>query len=302
MAKTEATQVAQTGDSFEPRLVMADWGEEWKLLQKARKHADDATYWDAKAKTFPVKHGSQEGYVARFLDLARISSDDIVLDMGCGTGALATPLAQAGCKVIACDFSQGMLEVMMEDQRQLGIDTVDVRVLSWADDWGAAGLTENCVDVALASRSIATDDLKESLLRLNRVARKRACITLPSSSSPRTDEALMVAAGLKDFVGHDFVYAFNILVQLGLRPEVHYIPNKRIDRFESFDEALEKLTEIVVAGARGRAGQEMIDAVPRNLSAWLADNLVEVDGIYELAKPRDVVWAFISWDTRDEIS
>ena len=61
--------------AFTPLLATTDWNEEWQRLQIAREHADDAAIWDEKAKTFPVKHGSQEGYVARFLELACSSVD-----------------------------------------------------------------------------------------------------------------------------------------------------------------------------------------------------------------------------------
>ena len=40
-------------------------------------------------------------------------------------------------------------------------------------------------DVAIASRSIATADLRDALLRLTEVARRRVCITLATGSPPR---------------------------------------------------------------------------------------------------------------------
>ena len=49
---------------FTPMLTTRDWNEEWKALQTARERSDDSAVWDAKAKSFPVKHGSQQGYVA----------------------------------------------------------------------------------------------------------------------------------------------------------------------------------------------------------------------------------------------
>ena len=283
---------------FTPLLYTTDWNEEWKRLQAAREHSDDAAVWDRKAESFPVKHGSQEGYVSRFLELAAIQPGETVLDMGCGTGALATPLAMAGNHVIACDFSTRMLEVMLEDQKSLGIEDVDAKLLSWADDWDAVGLTENSVDVALASRSIATDDMHDALMRLNRVARRRVCVTLAYGSSPRVDDDLMSAAGLREYIGHDFLYSFNILANLGFKPEVAYIPSSRTERFESFEEALGKLTDMVETACKGRASRSEIAAIPEKLSAWLSENLVEIDGVLQLAKPRTVHWAFIAWDAR----
>ena len=281
---------------FTPLLTTRDWNEEWKELQRARKHADDAAAWDERAKTFPVKHGSQSGYVSDFLELAAIEPGETVLDMGCGTGALATPLAQAGHKVIACDFSEGMLNMLRADQRELGIEGVDVRQMSWADDWTRFGLAQGCVDVALASRSIVTADLKESLLKLDWAARRRVCITLPCGASPKTDARLLRAAGIERRLGHDFVYAFNILASCGIRPEVSYILNTRLELFESPDEALERFSLVASEAAKGLATPDEIAAIPDRLRPWLDENLVEDGNGFHLREPREVVWAFIAWN------
>ncbi len=287
-----------SNDEFIPSLIATDWNEEWKKLQVVREKTDDSTIWDAKAKSFPVKHGSQEGYIAEFLRLAGIEAHETVLDMGCGTGALATPLALQGCDMIACDFSQGMLDVMIADQQNLGVSGVDVKLMSWSDDWASFGVGPKCVDVAIASRSIATCDLRDSLERLDRVAKRRVCITLPGSSSPRCDDDLLLRAGLEGHVGHDFLYAFNILIQMGVKPEVAYIPNTRIERFDTFDEALDKFVTVAKEAARGYASVEQIESIPDRLRNWLEDSLIEVDGMLQLAEPRNVVWAFLAWEPK----
>ena len=39
-------------DEFTPLLTTTDWNEEWKELQKVRRHADDAAFWDKRSATF----------------------------------------------------------------------------------------------------------------------------------------------------------------------------------------------------------------------------------------------------------
>ncbi|MBQ9000882.1 MAG: class I SAM-dependent methyltransferase [Eggerthellaceae bacterium] len=284
-------------DIFTPLLTTTDWNAEWKRLQTARKHADSSEVWDKKAKTFPVKHGSQAGYVSHFLDLADVQPGEAVLDMGCGTGSLATPLAKAGHRVIACDFSRGMLDVMEADQRSLGVGGVEVHQISWTDDWEAVGLGTNCVDVAIASRSIATYDLQEALLKLGNVARRRACITLPRSATPKIDDSLLSAAGFDNRAGRDFLYAFNILAALGKSPEVSYIPNTRLELFDSFDDALAGFSSMVKDAVEGLASEREIEAIPTRLRPWLEDNLVQDDDSWHLKHERQVTWAFIAWST-----
>lgn len=281
--------------TFTPALTTTDWNEEWKELQVARRHSDDAAVWDEKAKTFPVAHGEQTSYVQQFLQLAGVQPGETVLDMGCGTGALATPLAQAGCHVIACDFSRGMLDAMEDDQRSLGVKGVSTHLISWADDWEAIGLREGSVDVALASRSIVTNDLKASLEKLDRVARRRVCITLPCGPSPKTDTRLLEAAGLSQQLGRDFLYAFNILAAMDKNPEVSYIPSVRIEAFPTFEEARDGFSKIVRDAAAHLVSADELEAALVRLRAWLEDALVEDETGVHLPTPRKVTWAFIAW-------
>lgn len=281
--------------SFISTLTSTDWNEEWKAMQAARRHADDASVWDEKAKTFPVKHGAQTGYVESFLALAGVQPGETVLDMGCGTGALATPLAQAGCHVIACDFSRGMLDAMEADQRELGVTGVEVHQMSWADDWGAFGLNEKSVDVALASRSIVTNDLRDSLLKLDRVARRRACITLPCGPSPKTDERLLAAAGLSQQLGRDFLYAFNILASMGINPEVAYIPSVRMEVYPTEKDALEGFSKIVRDAVEHLVTDEEMQSALARLRTWLEANLVQDERGFHLSEDRKVTWAFLAW-------
>lgn len=283
---------------FTSLLTSTDWNAEWKALQAARQNADDASWWDQKAKTFPVKHGVQTSYVEQFLKLADVREGEVVFDMGCGTGALATPLALAGHRVIACDFSRGMLSQMLADHEELGVTNVETHLMSWADNWEEFGVTENCADVAFASRSIATNDMQDSLMRLNRVARRRACITLPCGPSPRTDERLLEAAGIRERLGRDFMYAFNILAANGINPEVSYIPSARIEIFESFEDACTGFTDIVNGAVKGLATEEELADIPNRIRTWLESNLVEDERGFHLSEDRKVTWAFIAWTTQ----
>lgn len=280
---------------FTPLLSQRDWNEEWKALQRSRHHADDPAAWDAKAKSFPVKHGSQTPYADSFLALAAIEHGESVMDMGCGTGALAIPLAQEGHAVTACDFSRGMLSVMEKELESLDIHSVKVVQMSWEDDWAAFGIEPKSVDVAFASRSIATADLQDSLLKLSTVARRRCCITLPCGPSPKVNEELLEAAGLPARLGNDFLYGFNILASLGFHPEVAYIPSARREIFPTRAKALETYVSMIHSALSGVASEEELDRVPNNLDSWLDEHLKTTDQGFELDEVRSVLWAFIAW-------
>lgn len=301
---------------FAPLLSTYDWAEEWRRLQKHRKSPDDASFWDKRSATFATKDAPNP-YVDRFLELAAIKEGESVFDMGCGTGALTIPLVQAGHQVVAADFSSGMLSVLRSelDAAALPAAAGGARLIqmSWSDPWSEHGVGSDSVDIALASRSIATADIRDSLLRLTDVARRRVCITLSTGSSPRSDERLLAELGLAGKAGHDYLYAFNILVQEGLHPEVSYITSTRDDTFDSHQEARESFIRMIDSSLRiSGSGTAAEDAERRaayeRLEEWLDNSLIPnpdagkpdrkgvPQGKLKTTRPRTISWAFIAWD------
>ncbi len=294
-------------EPFVPLLTTRDWNEEWKQLQQRRRTPDDASYWDKRSATFATKDAPNP-YVERFLELAAVRPGETVLDMGCGTGALAIPLAAAGHKVVAADFSQGMLERLQEALYEKQVRGVIPKRMSWSDDWAALGVRPGMVDVCLASRSVATADMKDSLLRLTSAARRRVCITLTTGSSPRLDDRMLAAVGLDRVLGRDHLYAFNILANEGLKPELSYIESERRDTFASFADAQEAFGRMIDDTACVLASSEERARAHRRLDGWLKDNLEKNEragqpdkkgvpqGALRLREPRIITWAFISWN------
>ncbi len=301
---------ATTPSTFKPKLTTTDWGEEWKELQKARHAADDASYWDGRSKEFGGERGQRPDaspYAQSFIDLAQFQPGETIFDMGCGNGALACPLAQEGHHVIAADFSRGMIAALEKKCATYGIEGIETKLMSWQDDWEKCGVDPACADVAIASRSIVTDDLEKALVKLTRTARRRVCVTLPTGSSPRVDERIFEAIGVQKRLGRDYPYAFMILSNLGYHPEVRYITSNRFDTYDTKQEALEHLGRMV-DDVKGRLiDEDDVDQALEKLSAWLDDNLVENEhagetddrGIQKrlrLAMPRAITWTFIAWN------
>ena len=297
-------------NSFTPLLTTTDWNAEWKELQHARRHVDDATYWDERAKTFTTKD-SPNPYVERFLTLAQVRDGESVFDMGCGTGAIALPLAASGHKVTAADFSGGMLSGLRERAGKEGVTGIETIQMSWEDDWEEHGVAPRSHDVCTASRSIAVDDMRLALLKLSAVARRRVAITLPTGSSPRTDARVLDALGLANRVGRDHLYAIAMLVNLGFEPEVGYIKSTRLDTFSSVDDAVAKYRGMVESQA-AFVPEKRVQIALAKLRPWVESQLVENEnagkpdekgveqGILRLATPRVVSWAHISWNVEED--
>ena len=85
-------------DLIRSELLSADWNGEWMRLQANRRRADDSFEWDKRARHFrPLETAP---YARDFMKLLALEPGESVLDMGCGAGSIAIPLAQAGHPVI----------------------------------------------------------------------------------------------------------------------------------------------------------------------------------------------------------
>ncbi len=279
--------------STEPRLNLAgvDWAEAWTQAQAARAEPPGAEHWTKRSATYgDLRLGD---YERTFLARANVEPGETVLDFGCGTGLLAVPLAQMGCRVVACDFSEGMLAELARNAEAAGVaGFIDARLLAWDDDWEAAGVAPGSCDVAIASRSIATADMLGALRKLDRAARRRVCVTVAAGRSPRRDERAYEAVGRARPAVADHAYCAGILFQRGVFPEVSYIVTRSRPAFADRAAAACELTAMVGGDLtpQERAG---LDAF---LDAHYAEDPAAKPGrTYASDTLRTVRWAFIAW-------
>ena len=265
-----------------------DWKEAWGCYQHVRRAADNASYWNERAKSF-ANHAGTSPYAREFMERAKVKEGETILDMGCGSGALAIPMALAGHDVYACDFSTAMLGIVEEAAHANGVaDKIHTKLVSWADDWDE--LDVPVCDVAFASRSMAADDLWAAIVKLDSRARRRVCVTMGTNQSPRIDPVLRAAIGRTTPGQPEFVYAMNMLWAMGKRPELSNIISLRQDFFENKEDAVEKYAQIL----------EATPEETERLRAYVEEHMHQVqtdDGMrWKFDHERTTNWAFISWE------
>lgn len=262
-----------------------DWAQAWKKVQESRQRDGGAEYWNKRAPSF-AKTAGVSPYARDFLERAGVRDGETVLDMGCGSGTLALPLAAAGHEVYARDFSTRMIELMLQRAELDGTRAhIHEQLLAWDDDWDAAQVP--VADVAFASRSIATKDLDAALAKLDAHARRRVCITLATGASPRHDEVLLEAIGRKPATMPDCQFACNMLWARGIEPEVSYIRSQRVKDFASREDAVETSATILGVTPKERA----------RLEEYAAAHLVQrAPGAWNFDHEHVVSWCFIAWD------
>ena len=257
---------------------------------------DSQAYWNKRAATF-TKDATVE-YERWLLDLLALEDGDEVLDMGCATGTLAAPLARAGHRVHGCDFAEAMLAILDERAAAENLP-ITSHLLAWEDDWEEAGLGENSMDVAFASRSLMSGDVPACVRKLDAAARSRAAVVVPNSLLPSRDPRLLTYLGRsarRPRVVRDVTRA---LTSLGRIPVFATTRTFRPMSFSSFDEAR--------ADLRRLAGPEPFTAREQRLfDAYAAQHFVDeapadpseaTEGHWVLDYPLPVTWVFIGWST-----
>jgi ubiquinone/menaquinone biosynthesis C-methylase UbiE len=266
-----------------------DWGQAWEERQSHMLISRDVEFWNKCAPRFKDKKDSN--YYFDFRDLADIREGESIFDVGCGSGTFAIPYAMEGHKVFALDFSPAMLKFMMEEAEELGItDMISPVLATWDDDWEALGVPK--CDIVIASRSMNAKDLKGALKRLNAIAKRRVCITLPGGTCVRADSRIMKHIGVPVELLPDYIFAQYLLLEMDIKADVKLFGTPKLDVYDSIEEAYQKNIERI-----GSLTEHQMKMVRKYLDEHLVE-LITDDGTKKYAKDytRDVRWAFLTWE------
>ena len=256
---------------------------------------DSRDYWNRRAATFT--RTATCDYELWLMRLLALDPTDTLLDMGCATGTLAVPLARAGHRVHACDFAEAMLAILNQRAAQESLP-ITSHLLAWDDDWQAAGLGENSVDVAFASRSLMAADVQPYICKLDLAARVKAAVVVPGGSLPSADPQLLAHLGRPAAPPRAVESVKRVLADLGRVPVLSTTTTLRPMRFASFEEGL--------ANLRRLAGPEPFSAQEQELfEAYAVEHFKQVPGAiptkaenhWALDYDLPVTWKFIGWRT-----
>jgi SAM-dependent methyltransferase len=111
--------------------------------------------WDEKAKNYSRYTEGDDRFEAKILQALKslhVSFEaKSILDIGCGTGVYTLRIAKVASHVDALDSSAGMLEVLKEDAKKLGIKNISTKLTSWED----FKITGDKYDIAICTMSPA---------------------------------------------------------------------------------------------------------------------------------------------------
>ncbi|HFQ88477.1 MAG TPA: class I SAM-dependent methyltransferase [Desulfobulbus sp.] len=268
----------------QPRLEDLDWNEMYRRARQEKSwKSKGAADWDRKAASF-AERTERSIYTEKFLALLQPEEDWSVLDVGCGPGTLALPLARRVKRVTALDFSARMLEILQERVGRAGIDNITACHAGWGDDWQARGIGRH--DVAIASRSLAVPDLRAALEQLCRHATHRVAVTDRVRHGPFDPDAF-AAVGRPLRPGPDYIYTVNLLYRMGFLPSVAYIVLEEEMVYDSLEDAVESYRWMF---------RDLDPAEEKRLQKYVRSITTSADNGSLLLRRRHVpTWAFISW-------
>jgi SAM-dependent methyltransferase len=221
----------------------------------------------------------ENAYAADFVRRMDFSGCSSLLDVGCGTGAIALMAAPRLEEVIGLDYSPRMLELLMERARDLGFTHVRAIRRAWEDDWSDV---PEC-DIVVASRSTLVADMGDALTKLSTKARRRVYLTSRVRGGSVDPEVLSAIGRAVPPPVPDYIYVLNILHGRGIHPTLDYIESGGRPTAEPSVEGL--------ADRIAWALDELSEEEKVALAAWFAADPERAPRSDE--PPR---WAFISWE------
>ena len=264
------------------RFDEIDWN---RLRQQYRSEnlpqKKDSRSWNTRAASFAARN-EPSIYTEKFIELLKPQPEWSVLDVGCGPGTLALPLAARVRHVTALDFSENMLALLGNHLKQRQIANITPHLLSWEDDWQGVPIH----DVALASRSLNVDDLKGALNKLIRHARQAVFVTDRVGTGPY-DPLAFKAVGRPLRPGPDYIFTVNLLYQMGHYAQVTFIRTEEWATYSCFQEALSAYSWMFPGMSAGEL--EKLEHYVAALCEFLPDGSVT---LYRRHIP---TWAFLSW-------
>lgn len=164
-------------------------------------------FWDKAALIYDFFEKNYNGKVYRGTGMAvaeEIGADDVVLECACGTGAISVFVAPVCARLIATDFSNGMLKQTAKKAKRftnMEVAHADITKLDFPD---------NCFDKVIAGNVIhLLDDPQAAIMELVRVCKPEGKVIIPTYINKKNGKTGMMAA-LLGKAGAGFKRQFDI--------------------------------------------------------------------------------------------
>lgn len=236
--------------------------------------------WDINAEMYNQMAEMEKEYTAGQIGVFETLPGDTVLDVGCGPGRIAVPMAGKASRVTAIDTSERMLDHCRRHVHEAGANNVDIRNL----DWETAELHKDLDphDIVIACRSVGMDDLE----KLSRFARRLA-VVITWANAPAIPQIIgdLFKGTYEDNykaprfpsdrrLGYNLM--FNIVYDMGYEPNIRMVTDGYTRTYPTRETAYANLALLQKIHVQTQGLHLMDpgkqDIFRRNADVWLTDN------------------------------
>ena len=258
-----------------------DWAYFWAKKLEAKK--DRTKDWNKAAPNFG-KSAKKDDYHTKLIERIDVSENDTLLDLGCGEGSITIPLAKMAKSVTGVDSAYKMLEILNEKAKK-----DNIRNITTIEE----DLTKITIgnvgkhDIVVASRSLnGVLNITETIANINEIADKYVYITLFGPNNWKLEKEFYQSINKEYFEFPSHRYFFNILVDMGIYPNVENLNIGHEREYSNIEEALES--------GKWRL-DTLIDEEKEQLYEYLEDILEENEN-GKLSNPNDKAdWVLYWW-------
>src|SRR5256885_8696686 len=250
----------------------ADAVEAWRSLVRDRELGShghsDPRYWDRRAATFARTTSSRAD---QFLEVLApyLSPRKTLIDVGAGAGRHAVPLAARLEWVTAVEPSEGRRAHLP------ALPNLTVGASAWEDAQVAPA------DLVICSHVLyGVEDVVPFLEKMERSARERVFVMLREGPVPHPANVLrdrIAPVPLPRITR--FSDLFMVLMQLGVYPDVKFISYPVVNRYASFEEAVEDSAPLFGDGWDDSVADELRSMLAREGDELVYDGGVSISGI-----------------------
>lgn len=202
------------------------WANAWAEYRKSgNKRRPDPKAWVDFWNHFSQRYGQHNDdthseIITNLISQKAIQPGDTLLDIGCGPGTYALPLAAKGVNVTGLDTAGQMLATLQTKAAGAGLSTM---ITPCQADWNDLPAKPS-YDVTFASKSPAINDY-DSLMKMTKVARKTCCLIGFAGQHNLELRRQLWEILVKEPApapAFDIIYPLNILYQEGYRPNLSF--------------------------------------------------------------------------------
>ncbi|PRR79491.1 class I SAM-dependent methyltransferase [Clostridium luticellarii] len=245
--------------------------------------------WNKFAQYYNMVSKLENEYTLNQINCLNITSEDTVLDIGCGPGRLAVPIAKRAKSVTALDAFESMLKICNENARDEGVCNIATRL----GDWNSLVINKTIHkhDIVIASRSIGMLNPE----KLNKAAKKYAVmIGWIKDGSPSIGALFkgILEDNSQSFSKPDdpirnyingYQFAFNKVYDMGVMPNLRVVKDGFKRNYPSREAAYGNLSRLHEFPAK------MLPIFKRNVNRFLT---FHKDGSVTYCCER---WSYVLW-------